>query len=182
MTKKILLLLLLLNGFLAFSQSPCSGGLAAGTYPCNGITLQAYISAANMDAAEAQDSWGWTDPLDGKEYAVVALDNGTSFVDISDPINPRYLGRLDSHSGGSNLWRDVKVYSNHAYIVSEVNDDGLQIFDLTGLRGLSTSPFGAASRNFSEDGFLFIGDSGGGGNDGRAHNIVINEDAGFAYI
>jgi len=183
MTKKLLSLALLFNGLIILAQSsPCIGGLSDGTYPCDGITLQAYISAADMDADEAQDSWGWTDPQDDKEYAIVALDNGTAFVDISDPVNPRYLGRLDSHSGGSNLWRDVKVYSNHAYIVSEVNDDGVQIFDLTGLRGLPTSPFGGSSVTFSEDGFLFIGDSGGGSNDGRAHNIVINEDSGFAYI
>jgi len=161
----------------SWSQTPCSGG-SAGSYPCNGLTLQSYISSSTMGANEAQDSWGWTDPLDGKEYAIVALDNGTAFVNITDPINPIYLGRLNSHSGGSSLWRDVKTYGNYAYIVSEVNDDGVQVFDLTTLRGLTGSPV----QNFTEDGFLFIGDSGGAGNDGRAHNIVINEDSGYAYV
>ncbi|WP_461305033.1 choice-of-anchor B family protein, partial [Aureisphaera sp.] len=161
------------------AQTPCSGG-TAGSYPCDGLDLQDYISASDMNADEAQDSWGWTDPLDGKEYAIVALDNGTAFVDISTPTNIRYLGRMNSHSGGSNLWRDVKTYNNHAFVVSEVTSDGMQVFDLTRLRGLSTSPTGGGSRTFSEDAFLFIGD--GGSNDGRAHNIVINEDSGYAYI
>ena len=175
MTKKILPLLLLFNGFLAFAQSPCSGGMAAGTYPCDGITLQAYISAATMGAAEGQDSWGWTDPLDGKEYAIVALDNGTAFVDITVPTSPIYLGRLDSQTGSS-LWRDVKVYNNHAYIVSDSNGNhGMQIFDLTKLRSVASPPV-----TFTIDGLETWGSSGS--NRGRAHNIVINEDTGHAYV
>ncbi|MCH9659437.1 MAG: choice-of-anchor B family protein, partial [Bacteroidetes bacterium] len=187
MLRQRIYLLFLCIPLIASAQTPCSSddinnpGIInqAGTandFDCVGLTLQSYISASTMGGAEAQDSWGWTDPLDDKEYAIVTLDNGTAFVNITDPVNPLYLGRLDSHSGGSNLWRDVKVYNNHAYIVSEVTSDGVQIFDLTTLRGLTGSPV----VNFTEDGFLFIGD--GGSNDGRAHNIVINEDSGFAYI
>ena len=93
-----------------------------------------------MGAAEGQDSWGWTDPLDGKEYAIVALDNGTAFVDITVPTSPIYLGRLNSQTGSS-LWRDVKVYNNHAYIVSDSNGNhGMQIFDLTKLRSVASPP------------------------------------------
>ena len=62
-TKQISLLLIL-SGFTFFAQSPCSGGLADGTYPCNGLTMQSYISSATMGSVEAQDSWGWTD-VDG---------------------------------------------------------------------------------------------------------------------
>ncbi|MEM7187471.1 MAG: choice-of-anchor B family protein, partial [Bacteroidota bacterium] len=176
MIKRLLTLALFVSPFMLSAQTPCSGGMAGG-YPCNGLTLQGYISSATMGSAEAQDSWGWTDPVGGKEYAIIALDDGTAFVDISTPTAPVYLGRLDSHSGGSSLWRDVKTYSNHAFIVSEVNDDGLQVFDLTRLRSVSSPPV-----NFTEDAHLFIGDSGGAGNDGRAHNIVINEATAMAYI
>ena len=169
MKLNLLTLLLLVFSATSFSQSPCSGGNAGG-YPCNGLTLQSYIPSSTFGANESQDSWGWTDPLNGDEYAIVALDNGTAFVRITDPINPVYLGRLNTHTGSS-LWRDVKVYANHAYIVSDSNGNhGMQVFDLTQLRGLTGTP----PQNFSETYHY--------GNFGSAHNIVINEDTGFAYV
>ncbi|MEZ4874671.1 MAG: choice-of-anchor B family protein [Flavobacteriaceae bacterium] len=180
MNKKLLLGLTLLLPQLFLSQTPCSGGMA-GSYPCDGITLQSYISAATMGAAEGQDSWGWTDPLTNKEYALVGLDNGTAFVDITNPTSPIYLGRLNTHTGSS-LWRDVKVYNDyvndtyHAYIVSDGNGNhGMQIFDLTRLRSVVSPPV-----NFTEDGWKTWGTSGT--NRGRAHNIIIQEETGHAFV
>lgn len=167
----------------AFAQTPCVNGYATvggQSYPCNGLTLQSYISSATMGANESQDSWGWTDPQSGKEYAIVALDNGTAFVDISNPTSPKYLARLDSQVGSS-LWRDVKVYKNHAFIVSDANGNhGMQIFDLRRLRTLT----GSSPVTFTKsqtDGNLFW-DGSGPSKKGSAHNIVINEDSGYAYI
>ncbi len=173
MIKKIFSFLFLLNIFAISAQTPCSGGMA-GSYPCNGITLQAYISSATMGAGEAHDSWGWTDvDGDGREYAVVALDNGTAFVDISDPVNPVYLARLNTHTGTS-LWRDVKIYNNHAYIVSDANGNhGVQIFDLTRLRSLTGSPVKTYTKNHVDGRYTGVG---------SAHNIIINQDTGYLYI
>lgn len=160
------------------AQIPCVGGIinqsgTANDYPCNGLTLQSYISASTMGAAEAQDSWGWTDPLDGKEYAIVALDNGTAFVNITNPTSPVYLARLNTHTNSS-LWRDVKVYQNHAYIVSDSNGShGVQIFDLTRLRSLTGSP-AVTFTNTQVDGRL--------SSIGSAHNVIINEDTGYLYV
>lgn len=164
--KKITLLFTLLAGSLAFAQVPCVGGNAAG-FPCEGFNLQFDITPANMSAGTANDSWGWTDPQDGKEYAIIGLDNGTAFFDISDPSNSAYLGKLPSHAG-SGPWRDIKVYENHAFVVAEENGHGMQVFDLTRLRNVANPP-----ETFTEDGHY--------DNFGRAHNIVINEDTGFAY-
>ena len=120
-----------------------------------------------LNAQNANDSWGWTDPIGGIEYALVGLDNGVAFLDISDPINPLYLGKLPTHTNAS-IWRDVKVYNNYAFVVSEANGHGMQIFDLTRLRSVSSPP-----EVFTEDahynGF------------GSAHNVVINEQEGYAY-
>ena len=66
------------------------------------------------------DCWGWTDPQDGKEYAICGLTNATSFIDISDPVNPKYLGKLPTQTGNA-AWRDMKVFNNHVFIVSDVN-------------------------------------------------------------
>ncbi|MGB5498202.1 MAG: choice-of-anchor B family protein, partial [Maribacter sp.] len=111
--------------------------------------------------------WGWTDPTTNKEYALMGLDNATAFVDITDTENLVYLGKLPSATSSSS-WRDIKVYQNHAYIVSEADDHGMQVFDLTRLRNVTNTP-----ETFNDDG-RYTGF-------GNAHNVVINEDTGYAY-
>ena len=36
---------------------------------------------------EGSDIWGWVDPLDGSEYALVGLNDGFSCVNLSTPSN-----------------------------------------------------------------------------------------------
>jgi choice-of-anchor B domain-containing protein len=68
------------------------------------------------------------------------------------------------------IWRDIKVYDDHAFIVSEASNHGMQIFDLTRLGTLDRA---AAPVTVTADarytGF------------GRAHNLNINEETGYAY-
>ncbi len=185
--KNIFSVILILSTIAISAQTPCSGGMAGG-FPCDGYDLQAQIEIVDMggkayagsNPMEATDSWGWTDPSDGKEYAIICMNDGTAFVDISTPTAPRFLGRLESETSTS-WWRDVKVYNNYAFIVSDDNGNhGMQVFDLTKLRGLSTSSGANASmRTFSEDNHLTWGN---GGNKGKAHNVFINEDTGYLYI
>ena len=148
------------------AQTPCSGGMA-GSYPCSGYDMQAKFFPGQMGASEANDSWGWTDPDDGTEYALIGLDNGTAFFFFIYPVNPIYLGKLPTHSSPS-IWRDVKVYNNYAFIVSEANSHGMQVFDLTRLRSVASPP-----ETFTEDAYY--------GGFGHCHNIAINEDTGYAY-
>ncbi len=166
MNKKNFPIIAFFATFFAFAQTPCENGFADG-YPCDGYDLQSHISLGDMNASLANDSWGWTDSQDGKEYALVGLNNGTAFIDMSDPINPVYLGKLPTHDS-STTWRDVKVYNNYAFVVSEYGDNGMQVFDLTRLRSVNNPPV-----TFTEDAHY----------DGfeRAHNIVINEETGYAY-
>src|SRR5690606_5323312 len=111
-----------------------------------------------------------------EESAVVAFDNGHSFVDISNPTSPYDLARLNTQTGSS-LWRDVKIYKNHAFIVTDANGNhGMQIFDLRRLRTLTGNPAITYTKN-QADGNLYWHSSRG-----SAHNIVINEESGYAYI
>lgn len=146
--------------------APCENGMA-GIYPCNGYDLLGRISLSGFSAAAGNDIWGWTDTSTNKEYALIGLDNGTAFVDITDTENLIYLGKLPSATSSS-TWRDIKVYQNHAYVVSEADNHGMQVFDLTRLRNVSEAP-----QVFDDDG-LYTGI-------GNAHNVVINEESGFAY-
>ena len=159
------------------SYSPCSvgnlsnyykkGGLANGKYPCSGIDFYAFVSAEDMGGRELNDIWGWTDPQTGKEIALVGLLNGVSFVDVSDPTAPIVLGILPTEAGSSS-WRDVKVYKNHAYIVADnASYHGIQIFDLTQLRNISSFTTFQKTAYYDKV--------------GEVHNIAINEETGFAY-
>ena len=146
--------------------SNCNGGSASG-YPCSNVNLLAHLPLSTFGSSGGNDSWGWTDPQTGKEYALMGLNDGTAFVDISTPTAPVYLGKLPTHTVNS-TWRDIKVYANHAFIVSEASGHGMQVFDLTHLRNVVSPPV-----TFSSDAH-YSGFS-------AAHNVAINEDSGYAY-
>ncbi|MCB9126291.1 MAG: choice-of-anchor B family protein [Ardenticatenales bacterium] len=147
--------------------TPCVGGMA-GSYPCDEVDLLAFMPTGTIGGGSGMnDIWGWTDPTTGKEYALAGRTSGTAFVDVTDPVNPIYLGNLPTHTSNS-TWRDIKVYNDHAFVVSEASGHGMQVFDLTQLRNV-TSPPVTFTETAHFNGF------------GNAHNIVINEDTGFAY-
>ncbi len=150
------------------SQYPCVNGLANG-HPCEGFDLMSHIpiDVLGGDGARGNDCWGWTDPETGSEYALIGTSTNTAFVDLSDPSNPILLGTLPTQTVSSS-WRDIKTYNNYAFIVSEAPGHGMQVFDLTRLRTLTNIP-----ETFTADA-VYNGF-------GSAHNIVINEDSGFAY-
>ena len=148
----------------------CIDGMA-GQFPCNGIDILAILNpnALGGAMAEGSDVWGWTDASTGKEYALVAMSTGTAFVDITNPITPLMLGRLDTNAG-TNVWRDVKIYNNYAFIVADiVGNHGMQVFDLTKLRTVSNPP-----ETFTADA-IYTGV-------GSCHNLVINESEAVAYL
>ena len=114
---------------------PCEGGMA-GEYECSNVDQLAFVSLADLGAgpeAGGNDIWGWTDPETGHEIAIMGTSDGTSFIDVTNPREPAVLGRLETHTTSS-LWRDIKVYSDHAFIGAEASGHGVQVFDLTSLR------------------------------------------------
>lgn len=151
----------------------CTEGRARG-YLCKNIDLKSFVPKAQLGGgsrANLNDIWGWVDPLTGHEIAIIGLTNGTSFVDISNPTQPIVIGFLPSRNGGQSVWRDIKVYADHAFIVADAFGNrrhGLQVLDLNQLR--DKSPGSRLSETASLSSF------------GSAHNIAINEDTGFAYI
>ncbi len=145
--------------------------IVCAQFEASNMTFMSQLTLNQMGGgASGADLWGWTDPLTGHEYALVGSSTTTSFVDVTDPLNPVYLGHLPSPTGSDTLWRDVKTYNNHAYIVADgnVGPHGLQVFDLTNLRGVN-SPQTFTSTDID---LTFR----------SAHNIVINEQSGFAYV
>jgi choice-of-anchor B domain-containing protein len=160
------------EGEKSIANSAGAGIGGNGPYDSRNVNLLSRLGLDEMHGGPSNvlgnDVWGWTDSLTGREYAIMGMTDRTSFVDVTDPTAPTFLGSLASHTG-NRTWRDMKVFNDRAYIVADSNGEhGMQIFDLTQLRSV-TSP-----QNFSStahyDGF------------NRAHNISINEDSGFAYV
>lgn len=157
---------------------PCSDSLA-GTFPCANVDLLAFMPISALggtDLSGVNDIWGWTDPLTGNEYVVVGRTDGVAFVDISNPEAPIYLGNLPFHPALVNnvptrpsTWRDMKVYANHVFIVADgAGPHGMQVFDLTQLRSVTAPLTFESTAHYDRI--------------NSAHNIVINEDTGYAYI
>ena len=144
----------------------CESGFA-DIFPCDGYDLMAHIDLQEFASAGGNDSWGWTDPTNNREYALMGLQEGIAFIDITSPTNPVFIGRLPTATQSS-LWRDIKVFNNHAFIVSEAPGHGMQVFDLTRLRNPTND-----IQVFDADALYT--------EFGNAHNIIINEDTGFAY-
>lgn len=121
-----------------------------------------------IKARRGNDIWGWTDPLTSKEYIIMGLNNKSSFVDVTDPNNPIHLADLKTATSSS-TWRDMKIYKDYVYIVSEAWRHGMQIFDLKRLRTMDGKSVAKVKADARYKGF------------GNAHNIFINEETGFAY-
>ena len=154
-------------------EIPCVESDAAG-YECNNVNIVAFLPIKDLAGgrgARVNDLWGWTDPETEREIAIVGRTDGTAFVDLTDPHNPVMLGNLPKTPGSrSAIWRDMKVYSDHVYIVADgAAEHGVQVFDLRRLRDVSGEPV-TFEPDFHYDGI------------NSAHNIVINEQTGFAYV
>ena len=158
---------------IALKQITCEGNQAAA-YDCGLVDLVSFLPNQEMEmnrGVRLSDVWGWTDPETGIEYGLIGHLEGTVFLDLSNPSSPKYLGTLPRTEGSpGSTWRDIKVYNDHAFIVADrAREHGMQIFDLTQLRELA-----APSVEFEATAQYDLFHS--------AHNIVINEETGFAFV
>lgn len=152
----------------------CVNGEAAG-FECGEMDLVSFVPVADLGGGrgiDLNDIWGWTDPETGHEWALVGRTDGTSFVDVTNPESPIVVANLPKTPGtNSAAWRDIKVYDNHAFIVADgAGQHGMQVFDLTLLRGLDVS-----------NGPVTVEPTALYTDVANVHNIVVNEETGFAY-
>jgi choice-of-anchor B domain-containing protein len=156
-------------------QLDCEEGLVNGLFPCDNVDLLSMVSTGDLvndRGANLNDIWGWEDPQTGKEYVLAGRTDGTSFIDISNPGNPVVVGQLMRTEGTpGSWWRDIKVYKDHAFIVADgAQEHGMQIFDLGQLRDVD--PLSMPVDFEVSAHYTGVASS---------HNIIINEETGFAY-
>jgi len=121
------------------------------------------VNYQQLHQANLNDVWGYVDET-GKEYAIVGTTEGTSILDVSDPMSPIEIFWI---AGSSSIWRDPCVHGDYAYVTTEAND-GLLIIDLSPLPSSSVLPtstyFGTTTPQLLS-----------------AHTCFVDEN-GFAYV
>ncbi len=157
----------------AADPARCTDG-ALGSFTCNNVELVSHVPVAGLGGdrgAWVNDVWGWTDPEQQRDYALVARRDGTSFVDLTDPSAPRLVGTMSRTAGSPpSVWRDIKVLGHHAYIVADgAGDHGMQVFDLHRLRDAGQSPV-AFTPDTTYHGIA------------SAHNVVADTATGYLYV
>jgi len=134
-----------------------------GGFDASGVTLMAWLPLNNFPGGHGSgnDCWGYVSPS-GREYAIMGLERGYGFVEITDPANPVIVASI---SGPTSLWHDVKVIGNYAYGVSE-GGSGIQVMDLSDI----------------DNGNVTLVRNQMSGGHASTHNIVANPDAGTLFL
>jgi len=154
----------------------CGDDGKARMFDCKNAELVSFLPIHMITMANSargtrlSGNWGWTHARSGREFALIGRSNGTSFVEVTDPKNPKFIGDLPLTPGANpSSWREVKVYKDHAYIVSDgAGRHGMQVFDLSQLLSARSAPV------LFEPTTLYTRIN-------SAHNIVINEETGYAF-
>jgi len=132
-------------------------------FSAENVALLSWLSSEDITGVTqtANDVWGYVSPS-GREYAIIGLRRGTAFIEVTDPLNPKVIKTIN---GRSSIWRDMAVYDEYAYSVTEAGG-GIQVIDL---RKIDRGKVKIVHR--VEDLGL-----------ATVHNITINPDSGYAYL
>ena len=142
-------------------------GLTNGSGGVPGTSSNPFVGSSNVTLAQVplnqidgansgSDCWGYVSPS-GREYGIMCTSSGTAFFDVTVPSNPQQVGNI---SGPGSLWRDVKVYEQFAYIVSE-GGSGIQVVSMANIDKGQETLTGV------------VNDVG----TANTHNVFIDEDA-----
>jgi choice-of-anchor B domain-containing protein len=128
-----------------------------------GVTLLKHFTLGQMPGGQGagNDCWGYVSPS-GREIAIMGVQKGFVFFDITDPKNATIIGNV---VGPSSTWHDIKVIGHYAYGVSE-GGSGIQVVDLSQVdQGIVTHVGNVQKSGHSS-----------------THNIAANPDSGYLYL
>jgi choice-of-anchor B domain-containing protein len=189
-------------------DQPCVDGMA-GPYPCSNIDLAAFVPLSDLGApfGSSASVVGYTHEPSGREFALIGLHNGTAVVEVTTANQPHFIGRIAAGTDGvfsESLWRELEVYNDHAFIVSEANGHALSIVDLRPILNVEEGsgpidlvpvatytggpdeplpgPALAGAHPESLTPALEAADRGGDTKTARSHTLDVNIDTGVAYL
>ena len=131
-------------------------GSAQAGWPADNVALYSHLSLGDLSANFAEDCWGYVSKS-GREYAIIGLDTGTQFVEITDPKNPV----LTAHIARPRRARDMKVYQDYVYV--SFDRGPLDVLDVSDI----------------DNGNVKLVNRIDGG---RAHNLMVNPETPFLYV
>lgn len=144
---------------------PDGNGSLRGVFAAQGINLLSWIPLNQFPGGAGQgsaaDIWGYVSPS-GREYAIIGLEDGTAFVEVTNPTAPVIVGYVP---GPESLWHDNIVVGHYAYLVSE-GGSGIQVVNLANID--------AGEVQFVQN-RLQAGHT-------STHTIVANPDTGYLYL
>lgn len=130
-------------------------------FPSRGVKLMSWLPLGEFGShSSGADCWGYVSQS-GREYAIIGLSRGTGFVDITQPGNARIIAVI---AGPNSLWKDVEIYRNYCYAVSE-GGSGIQVIDLSRIdEGIVTKVREVTT-----------------GGTPATHTVIVNVDSGYLY-
>ena len=148
-----------------------SGGsqtVPALDFESRGVDLLAWLPLSQFDetvgtvSQKANDIWGYASPT-GQEYAIIGLQRGVAFVDVTTPSDPQIVAGF---AGATTTWRDIKTFGQYAYVVADDNTSNdaknMQVFDLSQI----------------DNGIVNLANTV---TTGRTHNVAIDTASGYLY-
>ncbi|MEO7156176.1 MAG: choice-of-anchor B family protein [Vicinamibacterales bacterium] len=156
---------------IAGGEVKCENGMAK-EWECGNTGVLAFMPISAIGGKRGtmiSGNWGWTDAETGRDYALIGRNDGTSFVDVTDPTRPRYLGEMPlPKTAQAAIWKEMKTLGHYALVVGDNSaHHGIQIFDLHRLRNVKTPQV------FQPDAWYDALYS--------IHDIMTNDGSGFAY-
>ncbi|KEY65503.1 hypothetical protein S7711_09293 [Stachybotrys chartarum IBT 7711] len=134
----------------------CVNGLAEAipgdplhTFRCRNFDLLHFINHADLGSPEGWDadgngvlltgssSWGWSDPDSGRHFAANGMYMGVALIEIvDDRLVPLAFLPSPAPTNPDSLWKEVRGYKHYIIIGSELENHGIQIFDMATLLDL----------------------------------------------
>lgn len=139
MKKLLLLISIALLSQITFSQDSLNMTLK---YNWNDTSLyyNTYWNANSHNPKMRQyfnEIWGWHNPVDDREYAVIGVADGTYIFDVSN-TDSCYVSDYIPGKDRADIHRDFKTYGNYLYGVADEGNGSLQIIDMSTLPNSAT--------------------------------------------
>lgn len=132
------------------------------SFPASNVQLLSWITLRDIghQHESGNSCFGYVSPS-GREYAVIGTSRATVFVDVTDPGQAVVKAMV---IGPDSLWRDMKVFGNYCYSISE-GGEGIQVIDLSQL----------------DNGFATLVNTVTAGGALATHTLVLNAQSGHLY-
>jgi len=111
-------------------------GLSKAQYDKQNISMLGHWFSATQTAEPTygikyNSVYGWTNPVDHKEYAVLGSSSGTYIIDVTNPASPVYIDYVAGRRTNC-VWREYKTYGHFLYGISDDSSpNSFQIMDLS---------------------------------------------------